>query len=126
MNSRNPPSQCHVLVCNRSTVVGQRKRSPAGPAPPLPSWYLHLWAISVHLWIKLVIAFWRDANVTQYIIFSSFQFSSPPVQQQQLDFYDSSPMFLRRSSLTSSLNEDEDDGFMDILDDNMEVRRVNY
>lgn len=42
---------------------------------------------------------------------------------QQLDFYDSSPSFLRRSSLTSSLNhEDEDDGFLEILDDNMEVR----
>lgn len=41
---------------------------------------------------------------------------------QQLDFYDSSPSFLRRSSLTSSLNDDEDDGFLEILDDNMEVR----
>ncbi|KAM9354396.1 M-phase inducer phosphatase 2 [Pholidichthys leucotaenia] len=45
--------------------------------------------------------------------------SSPPVQQ--FDFLDSnSPMFLRSSSLTSSLNDDEDDGFMDVLDDNME------
>lgn len=42
---------------------------------------------------------------------------------QQLDVYDSSPVFLRRSSLISSLNEDEDDGFLEILDDNMEVRR---
>uniref|UniRef100_A0A146ZY34 M-phase inducer phosphatase n=1 Tax=Fundulus heteroclitus TaxID=8078 RepID=A0A146ZY34_FUNHE len=42
--------------------------------------------------------------------------SPPPVQQ--LD-YDSSPVFLRRSSLTSSLNDDEDDGFLDVLD-NME------
>lgn len=44
--------------------------------------------------------------------------SPPPVQQ--LDFHDSSPMFLRSSSLTSS-NDDEDDGFLDVLDDNMEV-----
>ncbi|KAM9340734.1 M-phase inducer phosphatase 2 [Symphorus nematophorus] len=44
--------------------------------------------------------------------------SPPPVQQ--LDFHDSSPMFLRRSSLTSSLNDEEDDGFLDVLDDNME------
>lgn len=43
--------------------------------------------------------------------------SPPPVQQ--LDFHDSSPMFLRSSSLTSS--NDEDDGFLDVLDDNMEV-----
>lgn len=43
---------------------------------------------------------------------------------QQLDIYDSSPVFLRRSSLISSLNDDdEDDGFLEILDDNMEVRR---
>ena len=49
------------------------------------------------------------------------QLSSPP-PAQELDFYDSSPMFLRRSSLTSSLNDDDDDdGFLDVLDDNMEV-----
>lgn len=42
---------------------------------------------------------------------------------QQLDFSDSSPMFLRRSSNASSLNDDEDDGFLDVLDDHMEVRR---
>uniref|UniRef100_A0A674PK62 M-phase inducer phosphatase n=1 Tax=Takifugu rubripes TaxID=31033 RepID=A0A674PK62_TAKRU len=47
--------------------------------------------------------------------------SSPPPVTQQLDFYDSSPSFLRRSSLTSSLNDDdEDDGFLEILDDHME------
>lgn len=40
---------------------------------------------------------------------------------QQLDFYDSSPVFLRRSSNASSLNDDEDDGFLEVLDDNMEV-----
>uniref|UniRef100_A0A8C5GFG0 M-phase inducer phosphatase n=1 Tax=Gouania willdenowi TaxID=441366 RepID=A0A8C5GFG0_GOUWI len=45
--------------------------------------------------------------------------SSPPTVQQ-LHFYDSSPMFLRRSSLTASLNDDDDDGFLDVLDDNME------
>lgn len=55
------------------------------------------------------------------LISSPVQFSSPP-PVEQLDFYDSSPMFLRRSSLTSSLNDDEDDGFLEILDDNMEVR----
>lgn len=43
--------------------------------------------------------------------------SPPPIQ---LGYQDSSPMFLRRSSLTSSLNDDEDDGFLEILDDNME------
>lgn len=43
--------------------------------------------------------------------------SSPP-RAQQSDC-DSSPMFLRRSSLTCSL-DDEDDGFLDIMDDNME------
>uniref|UniRef100_UPI0037E85179 M-phase inducer phosphatase 2 isoform X2 n=1 Tax=Semicossyphus pulcher TaxID=241346 RepID=UPI0037E85179 len=47
------------------------------------------------------------------------EFSSPP-PIQQLDFQDSSPMFLRRSSLTSSLNDDDDDGFLEVLDDNME------
>lgn len=40
---------------------------------------------------------------------------------QQLDFYDSSPVFLRRSSNASSLNDDEDDGFLEVLDDNTEV-----
>lgn len=49
------------------------------------------------------------------------QLSSPPFMQQ-LDFYDSSPVFLRRSSNTSCPNDDEDDGFLDVLDDNMEVR----
>ncbi|XP_041828867.1 M-phase inducer phosphatase 2 [Melanotaenia boesemani] len=43
--------------------------------------------------------------------------SPPPVQQ--MDLYDSSPTFLRRSSLTS-LNDDDEDGFLEILDDNME------
>lgn len=42
---------------------------------------------------------------------------------QQLDIYDSSPVFLRRSSLISSPDDEEDDGFLEILDDNMEVRR---
>lgn len=53
------------------------------------------------------------------------QLSSPP-PVQHLQFSDSSPMFLRRSSLTSSLNDDEDDGFLDIMDDNMEVRTSSY
>lgn len=41
---------------------------------------------------------------------------------QQLDFSDASPAFPRRSSDTSCLNEDEDDGFLEVLDDNVEVR----
>ncbi|XP_047467669.1 M-phase inducer phosphatase 2 [Mugil cephalus] len=45
----------------------------------------------------------------------ALMFSSPP-PIQQLDFHDSSPMCLRRSSL----NDDDDDGFLDVLDDNME------
>ncbi|XP_074516384.1 M-phase inducer phosphatase 2 isoform X1 [Sebastes fasciatus] len=49
----------------------------------------------------------------------ALMFSSPP-PIQQLDFFDSSPMFLRRSSPTASLNDDEDDGFLEVLDDNME------
>ncbi|XP_053702012.1 M-phase inducer phosphatase 2 [Synchiropus splendidus] len=43
---------------------------------------------------------------------------SSPTLVQQLVFCDSSPEFLRRSSLTSSLNDD--DGFLEVLDDNME------
>lgn len=38
-----------------------------------------------------------------------------------MDFYDASPVFLRRSSNASSLNDDEDDGFLEALDDNVEV-----
>lgn len=49
------------------------------------------------------------------------QLSSPPFTQQ-FDLYDSSPLFLRRSSNTSCLNDDEDDGFLEVLDDHMEVR----
>ncbi|CAG5866851.1 unnamed protein product [Menidia menidia] len=45
--------------------------------------------------------------------------SSPPTVQQ-LDHFDSSPMFLRRSSLTSSLDDDDDDGFLEVMDDNIE------
>lgn len=48
----------------------------------------------------------------------ALMFTPSPPRVQQPDF-DSSPMFLRRSSLTSSL-DDEDDGFLDITDDNME------
>lgn len=44
---------------------------------------------------------------------------SSPTPVQQLDFHDS-PMLLRRSSLTSSLNDEEDDGFLEVMDDNME------
>nr|XP_019953786.1 PREDICTED: M-phase inducer phosphatase 1-like [Paralichthys olivaceus] len=51
----------------------------------------------------------------------ALMFSSPP-PVQQLDFYDSSPVFLRGSS-ASSLSDDVDevdDGFLDVMDDNME------
>lgn len=44
----------------------------------------------------------------------ALMFSSPPHVPQPN--FDSSPTFLRRSSL----NDDEDDGFLDIMDDNME------
>lgn len=44
--------------------------------------------------------------------------SPPPAQR--LEFFDNSPVFLRRSSLTCSLNDDEDDGFLDVLDDNID------
>lgn len=61
----------------------------------------------------------RDAFARRPSSAPALMFSSPP-PIQQLDFQDTSPMFLRRSSLTSSLNEDEDDGFLEALDDNME------
>uniref|UniRef100_A0A4W5L9A0 Uncharacterized protein n=1 Tax=Hucho hucho TaxID=62062 RepID=A0A4W5L9A0_9TELE len=41
---------------------------------------------------------------------------SPPSSQRLSPLDDSSPMILRRSSSTCSLNED-DDGFLDVLDD---------
>lgn len=44
--------------------------------------------------------------------------SPPPSQRPGAD--DLSPMFLRRSSLTCSLNDDEDDGFLDVLDEPLE------
>lgn len=45
---------------------------------------------------------------------------SPPSTNHFASLDDSSPLFLRRSSLTSSLHDDDDDGFLDVLDD-MEV-----
>ncbi|KAM8737550.1 M-phase inducer phosphatase 2 [Acanthopagrus schlegelii] len=60
----------------------------------------------------------KDAFARRPSSAPALMFSSPP-PIQQLDFCDSSPLFLRRSSLTSSL-DDEDDGFLDVLDDNME------
>lgn len=45
---------------------------------------------------------------------------SPPPSQRLGSLDDSSPMFLRRSSLTCSLMSDEDDGFLDALDDPLE------
>lgn len=44
------------------------------------------------------------------------QFTSPPHVQQPN--FDSSPVFVRQCSL----NDYEDDGFLDVLDDDMEVR----
>lgn len=57
----------------------------------------------------------KDAFARRPSSAPALMFSSPP-PIQQLDFQDSSPMFLRRSSL----NDDEDDGFLEALDDNME------
>ncbi|XP_033844346.1 M-phase inducer phosphatase 2 [Periophthalmus magnuspinnatus] len=54
----------------------------------------------------------RRPNSAPALMFTS------PSRVEQPDF-DSSPTFLRRSSLTCSL-DDEDDGFLDIMDDNME------
>lgn len=71
-----------------------------------PSWSIKCWPGS--------------GKMLTLLIFSPVQLSSPP-SVQQFDYYESSPMFLRRSSLTSSL-DDKDDGFLDIMDDNMEVR----
>uniref|UniRef100_A0A3B4X1L8 M-phase inducer phosphatase n=1 Tax=Seriola lalandi dorsalis TaxID=1841481 RepID=A0A3B4X1L8_SERLL len=65
----------------------------------------------------------KDAFARRPSSAPALMFSSPP-PVQHLDFHDSSPMFLRRSSLTSPLNHDDDDGddgFLDELDDNMEV-----
>ncbi|XP_023286135.1 M-phase inducer phosphatase 1-like [Seriola lalandi dorsalis] len=64
----------------------------------------------------------KDAFARRPSSAPALMFSSPP-PVQHLDFHDSSPMFLRRSSLTSPLNHDDDDGddgFLDELDDNME------
>ncbi|KAG7235798.1 hypothetical protein INR49_002185 [Caranx melampygus] len=61
----------------------------------------------------------KDAFARRPSSAPALMFSSPP-PVQHLDFHDSSPMFLRRSSLTSNPNEDDDDGFLEILDDNME------
>ncbi|KAM7376344.1 hypothetical protein PAMP_006085 [Pampus punctatissimus] len=61
----------------------------------------------------------KDAFARRPISAPALMLSSPP-PVQQLEFHDSSPMFLRSSSLTNSLNDDEDDGFLEVLDDNME------
>ncbi|XP_061898401.1 M-phase inducer phosphatase 2 [Entelurus aequoreus] len=45
---------------------------------------------------------------------------SSPTPVQKLEFNDSSPLYLRRSSLTSVLDDDDDDGFLDVLDDHMD------
>ncbi|XP_059209902.1 M-phase inducer phosphatase 2 isoform X2 [Centropristis striata] len=60
----------------------------------------------------------KDAFARRPSSAPALMFSSPP-SVQQLDFFDTSPMFLRRSSTTSA-HSDEDDGFLDVLDDNME------
>nr|XP_020459796.1 M-phase inducer phosphatase 2 isoform X2 [Monopterus albus] len=62
----------------------------------------------------------KDAFACRLSSAPALMLSSPP-PIQQLDFYDSSPVFLKSSSLTSSLNDDDDDdGFLDVLDDNTE------
>uniref|UniRef100_A0A3Q3XRE7 M-phase inducer phosphatase n=1 Tax=Mola mola TaxID=94237 RepID=A0A3Q3XRE7_MOLML len=58
---------------------------------------------------------WEDSNTR---VFPPVQLSSPPFQDP--DLYNSSPMYQRQFSFTSSLNDDGDDGFQEILDDNME------
>ncbi|CAM9324614.1 unnamed protein product [Lampetra planeri] len=60
----------------------------------------------------------KDAFSRRPISAPDLMLSSPP-PVQQLDFHDSSPMFLRQSSLTSSL-DDDDDGFLEVQDDNMD------
>lgn len=44
---------------------------------------------------------------------------SPPATKR-LDYDDTSPVFFRRTSFTNSLNDDEDYGFMDVLEDDVE------
>ncbi|XP_015199366.2 M-phase inducer phosphatase 2 [Lepisosteus oculatus] len=45
---------------------------------------------------------------------------SPPPVARLCSLEDGSPVVLRRSSLTSSLDDDSDDGFLDVLDSDME------
>uniref|UniRef100_A0A3P9HB63 M-phase inducer phosphatase n=1 Tax=Oryzias latipes TaxID=8090 RepID=A0A3P9HB63_ORYLA len=61
----------------------------------------------------------KDAFALRPSSAPALMLSSPP-SAQQLHFHDSSP-FLRRSSLTSSLGDDEDDGFLEVLDDDVET-----
>ncbi|XP_033890548.3 M-phase inducer phosphatase 1-like [Acipenser ruthenus] len=49
----------------------------------------------------------------------ALMFSPPPVKQKCL-MDDNSPVLLRRSSLTCSFNDEDDDGFLDIMDDDVE------
>ncbi|MBN3270767.1 MPIP2 phosphatase, partial [Polyodon spathula] len=46
-------------------------------------------------------------------------FSPPPVEQKCF-MDDNSPVVLRRSSLTCSFNDEDDDGFLEIMDDDVE------
>ncbi|XP_067099796.1 M-phase inducer phosphatase 2 isoform X2 [Osmerus mordax] len=50
---------------------------------------------------------------------------SPPPFQRLGSLDDSSPMVLRHSSLTCSLTSDEDDGFLDVMDDPLEENDSN-
>ncbi|XP_031733256.1 M-phase inducer phosphatase 2 isoform X3 [Anarrhichthys ocellatus] len=102
-----PVSRCRVRSFNSSQARDALARRPSS-APALM-------VLQLVMNERSNTCFWKDSNTS----FLSFRFLSPlPIQQ--LDFFDSSPMFLRRSSPTSSLNDDEDDGFLDVLDDNME------
>ncbi|KAG7510060.1 M-phase inducer phosphatase 2 [Solea senegalensis] len=58
----------------------------------------------------------KDAFACRPSSAPALMLSSPPLSQQ-LDFFDSSPMFLRRLSTN---DEDDDDGFFGVLDDDME------
>lgn len=115
LNSRNQPNLRRGVVGDPLAMGSLRTPLPAVPAPHQPSWYVRNLSVQVKKGDLLLKRCWLTPPPPRFYIKLS---SPPPVQQ--LDFHDSSPMFLRSSSLTSS-NDEEDDGFLDVLDDNMEV-----
>ncbi|XP_077945454.1 M-phase inducer phosphatase 2 isoform X1 [Gasterosteus aculeatus] len=105
-----PVSRCRIRSFNGSRSKDAFARRPSSapalmvrepPPPPQPS--------------GLCTAAAPGKTLTR--LFSLVQFSPPP-PIQHLDFFDSSPVFVRRPSLLN--DEDEDDGFLEVLDDNME------